>query len=119
MTTSLIYVSIQTVQQSANEDDGTKNKMLPHVRTLENKIQQNIFQPNDISRTESFTVLSSIWRFRELLRSAWRSQQTFLFLFCFVLLLFFFFFLIFLYRQLRLSISPLFLNQSQWNLAWS
>ena len=45
------------------------------------------------------------------LRSARRSLQTFLFLFCF------FFFLIFLYRHLRLSISPLFLNQSRWNLA--
>ena len=44
-----------------------------------------------------------------------QSRKTFLFLFCF--LLFFLFFLFFLYRHLRLSISPLFLNQSRWNLA--
>ena len=57
----------------------------------------------------------SVSYFFLLLRSAWRSQQTFLFLFCFFFFLLYF--LIFLSSNLRLSISPLFLNQSRWNLA--
>ena len=43
MTMILMYVSSQTVPESAFEDDYTKNKMLPRVRNLENKILQNIF----------------------------------------------------------------------------
>ena len=39
----LMYVSSQTVPESAIEDDGSKNKMLSRVRNLENKILQNIF----------------------------------------------------------------------------
>ena len=42
MTMILIYVSSQTVPESAIEDD-TKNKKSSRVRNLENKIQQNIF----------------------------------------------------------------------------
>ena len=45
-----------------------------------------------------------------------QSRKTFLFLFCFFFFLLLFFF-IFLYSHLRLLISPLFLNQSRWNLA--
>ena len=45
-----------------------------------------------------------------------QSRKTFLFLFCFFFFLLLFFF-IFLYSYLRLPISPLFLNQSRWNLA--
>ena len=39
----LMYVSSQTVPESAIEDDGSKNKMKSRVRNLENKILQNIF----------------------------------------------------------------------------
>ena len=39
----LMYVSSQIVPESAIEDDDTKNKILPCVRNLENKILQNIF----------------------------------------------------------------------------
>ena len=46
MTMVLMYVSGQTVPKSAIEDDDTKNKKLSRVRNLENKILQNIFQPN-------------------------------------------------------------------------
>ena len=38
MTMILMYVSNQTVTESAIEDDGTKNKMWSRVRNLENKI---------------------------------------------------------------------------------
>ena len=38
-----MYVSNQTVPESAMEDDGTKNKMQTRVRNLENKILPNIF----------------------------------------------------------------------------
>ena len=44
----LMYVSSQTVAESAIEDDCTKNKKYSCVRNLENKILQNIFQPNHI-----------------------------------------------------------------------
>ena len=43
MTMILMYVSSQTVPESAVEDDGTKNKKESRVRNLENKILQNIF----------------------------------------------------------------------------
>ena len=43
MTMILMYVSSQTVPESAIEDDDTKNKKLSRVRNLENKIPQNIF----------------------------------------------------------------------------
>ena len=39
----LMYVSSQTVPESAIEDDGTKNKKYSRVRNLENNILQNIF----------------------------------------------------------------------------
>ena len=39
----LMYVSSQTVAESAIEDDDMKNKKLSRVRNLENKIPQNIF----------------------------------------------------------------------------
>ena len=39
----LMYVSSQTVPESAIEDDGTKNKKYSRVRNLENKILQNTF----------------------------------------------------------------------------
>ena len=41
MTMILMYVSSQTVPESAIEDDVTKNKKC--VRNLENQILQNIF----------------------------------------------------------------------------
>ena len=43
MTMILMYVSSQTVPESAIEDDDTKNKKSPCVWNLENKIPQNIF----------------------------------------------------------------------------
>ena len=43
MSMILMYVSSQTVPESAIEDDDTKNKKLSRVRNLENKILQNIF----------------------------------------------------------------------------
>ena len=43
MTMILMYVSSQTVPESAIEDDGTKNKKLSRVRNLENKILQHNF----------------------------------------------------------------------------
>ena len=39
----LMYVSSQTVPESAIEDDGTKNKKWSRIRNLENKILQYIF----------------------------------------------------------------------------
>ena len=39
----LMYVSSQTVPESAIEADCSKNKMKSHVRNLENKMLQNIF----------------------------------------------------------------------------
>ena len=39
----MMYVSNQTVPDSAIEVDGTKNKKKSRVRNLENKILQNIF----------------------------------------------------------------------------
>ena len=39
----LMFLSSQTVPESAIEDDGRKNKKLSRVRNLENKILQNIF----------------------------------------------------------------------------
>ena len=50
MTMILMYVSSQTVPESAIEADGSKNKRLPRVRNFENKILKNIFPPNDICR---------------------------------------------------------------------
>ena len=47
MTMLVMYVSRQTVSESAIEGDGTKNKMWSLVRKLENLILQTIFfQPN-------------------------------------------------------------------------
>ena len=43
MTMILMYVSSQTVPESAIEDDGSKNKMQPRIRNLENKILQNMW----------------------------------------------------------------------------
>ena len=43
MTMILMYVSSQTVPESAIEDDDTKNKKESRDRNLENKILQNIF----------------------------------------------------------------------------
>ena len=43
MTMVLMYVSSQTVPESAIEDYGSKNKKESRVRNLENKIPQNIF----------------------------------------------------------------------------
>ena len=73
-----------------------------HENILTNKEEMTSFIKVCRQSRKTFLFL-----FCFLLRSARRSLQTFLFLFCF------FFFLIFLYRHLRLSISPLFRNQSR------
>ena len=83
------------------------------------------------SISHSFVGICDIYLENSLLRSAWRSQQTFLFLFCllrsadlrrktFLFLLcflLFLFFLIFLYSRFSPMISPLFLNRSRSNMA--
>ena len=46
----LMYVSTQTVTESAIEDDDTKNKKQSCVRNSENKYYRIFFQPNYVCR---------------------------------------------------------------------
>ena len=110
---NLIYNSFTLYMQESLDDNYRLQALLLtsilNISTFKVKCKCSLtIRPFSSSRLKTFWSIVQLSHF---LRSARRSLQTFLFLFCF------FFFLIFLYRHLRLSISPLFFNQSRWNLA--